>query len=186
MNLSPTKHTALNIGSGPRPTPTLTFLYVDAKAWPIDVRAQLPGLPFRDGAFEYVQCSHLIEHIEFEAVGAALADLRRVMMPKGVLFISAPDMERADAVGSVQWTHFTVKGGVVDGWEHKWVSDVRTLRALLIDAGFVPTWAKQVPAGWQANTHQWPVDFEARFLCRRDDWPWPHSYQAPLDTGVVA
>lgn len=184
MNGPATKYTALNIGSGPR-VGTFTFLYVDANAWPIDVRAKLPGLPFRDGTFEYVQCSHLIEHVDYDLVLSSLRDVRRVMRPNGVLFISAPDMERASAVESVQWEHYTIKGGVPDGWEHKWVSDVRTLRALLVDAGFVPTWAKQVPQGWQANTHQWPLDFETRFLCRRDDWPWPHAFPTPLDTTVI-
>lgn len=185
MNGPASRFTALNIGSGPRHG-NYTFLYVDSKAWPIDVRAELPGLPFQNGTFEYVQCGHLIEHIDLDRVPDALADLRRVMMLKGVLYIAAPDMERASAVESAQWKHYTVKGGVPDGWEHKWTCDVRTLRSLLIDAGLVPTWAKQVPPGWQANTHQWPVDFEARFLCRRDDWPWPRQFPQPLDQGVVA
>jgi predicted SAM-dependent methyltransferase len=184
MNEPPTKHTALNIGSGAR-TGSPTFLYADAKAWPVDVRAMLPGLPFRDGAFEYVQCSHLIEHIDLEQVPAALADLRRVMMPKGILYISAPDMERASAVESVQWTHYTVKGGVPDGWEHRWTSDVRTLRALLVGAGLVPTWTTKVPQGWSANTHGWPVDFEARFLCRRDDWPWPVAFPQAFEAETI-
>lgn len=182
---APTKYNALNIGSGARHG-DFTFMYVDPKAWPIDVAAQLPGLPFRKERFEYVQCGHVIEHIEFELVPAALADLRRVMKKCGILYIAAPDMERASAVESVQWEHYTVKGGVIPGWEHQWVCDVRTLRSLLIDAGFVPTWAKQVPQGWQANTHQWPVDFETRFLCRRDDWPWPRQYPQPLDQLVIA
>jgi SAM-dependent methyltransferase len=188
MNVLPTKHTALNIGSGVRPGDNLTFLYVDATAWPIDVRAQLEHLPFRDGAFEYVQCSHLIEHVAFDDVPGALRELWRVLMVKGVLFISAPDMERADAVDSVQWRHYTERGGVADGWEHQWTCDVRTLRTLrtlLVDAGLVPTWATKVPSGWQVNTHQWPIDFETRFLCRRDDWPWPQAFPPAMTTDVI-
>lgn len=184
MNSPPSKYTSLNIGSGVK-RGNYTFLYVDSNAWPIDVKAALPHLPFKNEMFEYIQCSHLIEHIDFNSVPAALFELRRVMKPNGIMFISAPDMERANAVESAQWEHYTIKGGVPEGWEHNWVSTLRLLRELLIKAGFVPTWAKQVPDGWQANTHQWPLDFEARFLCRRDDWEWPKSFPPPLDTIVI-
>lgn len=180
----PNKYTALNIGSGPR-NGEFTFLYVDANAWPIDVRAKLPGLPFLDKTFEYIQCSHLIEHIDLDHVPEALSDLRRVLMSNGILYISAPDMDRAVEVESKQWIHYTEKGGVPEGWEHKWAPDIRLLRWLLIEAGFVPTWTTKVPNGWQANTHQWPVDFEQRFLCRRDDWPWPQSFPQPLELDVI-
>lgn len=183
-NNPPGKYTALNIGSGPR-NGNFTFLYVDSNAWPIDVRAKLPGLPFENERFEYIQCSHVIEHIDLDDVPAALSDLRRVMMPKGIMYISAPDMRRAEDVKSKRWIHYTEKGGVPEGWEHQWACDISLLRYLLVDAGFVPTWTKQVPQGWQANTHQWPVDFETRFLCRRDDWPWPQAFPQPLDTEVI-
>lgn len=183
MNL-PTKYTALNIGSGPRHG-NFSFLYADANAWPIDVSAKLPGLPFKDKVFEYIQCSHLIEHINWDNVPAALTDLRRVLKLNGIMYISAPDMERTRSIKSKQWIHYTEKGGVPEGWEHKWICDVISLHQLLRTAGFIPTWTKQVPAGWQANTHQWPVDLETRFLCRRDDFPWPQAYPQPFDTTVI-
>lgn len=181
---SPTKLTALNIGSGSRPSDNLTFLWVDAGAWPVDVAADLRALPFRDGHFAHVNCSHLIEHVPFTDVVPALRELRRVLHRDGVLFASGPDMERARATHSREWVEFTRRGGYKPGWEHRWTCTVRKLRRLLIEAGFVPTWVKAAPPGYPANTHAWPVDFEARFVCRRDDFPWPTSF--PTDYQVVA
>jgi predicted SAM-dependent methyltransferase len=179
-----TKATALNVGSGPRPTGDLTFLYVDRTAWPVDVMADLRSLPFRDGTFSHVHCSHTIEHIPRSEVIAALRELRRVLHPDGVMYVAAPDMERARSAGSTEWVEFTRRGGWKPGWEHRWVCSVRLLRRLLFDAGWVPTWAKAPPPGSPPNTHQWPPDFEARFACRRDDYPWPAAF--PGDWQVVA
>jgi SAM-dependent methyltransferase len=92
-----TKATALNVGSGPRPTGDLTFLYVDRTAWPVDVMADLRSLPFRDGTFSHVHCSHTIEHIPRSEVIAALRELRRVVHPDG----GARPVGRLDRVGRV-------------------------------------------------------------------------------------
>ena len=54
----------------------LTFLYVDARAWPVDVCADILALPFKTGQFLHVACSHVIEHIDYTKVIAALSELR--------------------------------------------------------------------------------------------------------------
>lgn len=184
LPVAPTKLTALNIGSGIRTATNSTFLWVDAGAWPVDVAADLRSLPFRDQHFAHIHCSHLIEHIPLVDAPSALRELRRVMHRDGALFIAAPDMDRAKAAGSQEWIEYTRKGGWKPGWEHQWSCSTRKLRSLLIEAGMVPTWAKMLPPGYPPNTHGWPPDFEARFVCRRDDFPWPQAF--PSDYQVVA
>lgn len=178
--LAPTRATALNIGSGARPQGALTFLFADAAAWPVDVQADLRHLPFRSEHFTHINCSHLIEHVPLAEAVPALTELRRVLHPDGVLYLAAPDMERARAAGSHEWMQFTIKGGNRKGWEHRWTATTRKVRRLLTEAGFTPTWAPTIPTGFPPNTHSWPVDFEARFLCRRDDFPWPQEFPSGM------
>lgn len=177
----PDRYHRLNIGSGAKTQANLTFLYVDLGAWPVDVSADIRALPFRNGTFAHVHCAHIIEHVKKAEALPTLIELRRVLAPAGILYIAAPDFTRARDVKSREWMRYTERGGVLKGWEHKWTCSVKRLRRLLLEAGFVPSWAPSMPSGWPPNTHQWPVDFEARFLCRRDDFPWPRSYP----TGVV-
>lgn len=179
--VAPARTTALNIGSGARTQANLTFLWVDAGAWPVDVAADLRALPFRDGRFTFVHCSHLLEHVPLDDVGPALGELRRVLHPDGLMYVAGPDMDRARAAGSREWIEFTRRGGFKEGWEHRWTCTVRKLKRLLEQSGFVPTWVKAVPPGFPPNTHAWPPDFEARFLCRRDDFPWPQSYPPGME-----
>lgn len=172
----------LNIGSGAPPAGfgiANGWVNVDALAWPVEVRADACALPFRDGTFEAVHCAHLIEHLRLDTVPAFLCEVRRVMRRDAVLFISAPDGDRARDVQSDYWVRMTKRGGAVPGWSHEWVCTVRKLRVLLHDADLVPTWATALPQGHPPNSHGWPVDLEARFLCRRGDFGWPNQYAPP-------
>ncbi|MBE3604591.1 glycosyltransferase [bacterium] len=53
------------------------------------VRASAFALPFRDGAFDCVISSQVIEHIPFD--DALFAEMRRVLAPNGTLIIGTPD-----------------------------------------------------------------------------------------------
>jgi SAM-dependent methyltransferase len=53
------------------------------------VRADLHELPFPDGAFDLVVCFEVIEHVEDQ--DGAIAELRRVLAPDGVLALSSPN-----------------------------------------------------------------------------------------------
>ncbi|MBA4375969.1 MAG: hypothetical protein C0401_07335 [Anaerolinea sp.] len=51
------------------------------------------GIPFDDGSFDVVYHSHLLEHIDREAVPGFLRECRRVLKPCGTLRIVVPDLE---------------------------------------------------------------------------------------------
>lgn len=48
------------------------------------------ALPFADGAVDFVHLSHVVEHLENEALYTLLQELDRVLAPSGILAISAP------------------------------------------------------------------------------------------------
>lgn len=166
----------LNVGSGAITSPLAGWTTLDAMAWPINVRADALALPFKDQAFEQVHCSHLIEHVPFEEAPTLLKEIRRVLRTNGIFYIAAPDSKRAKDAGSTYWAKVSHWGGATAGWQHRWECNIMKLHRLLLDSGFVATWATAIPNGWPPNTHQWPVDFEVRFLCRRDDCKWPTQF----------
>ncbi len=53
-----------------------------------EIRADITRLPFRDGSFDLIICSHVMEHIDDEA--AALHNLRRVLAPGGRTIVMVP------------------------------------------------------------------------------------------------
>lgn len=172
----------LNVGSGkataalPAPSTPNSFIWYDLHGWPSHVRGDARQLPFRDGAFEAIHCAHLVEHISRDEVPDFLRELRRVLAKNGYLYISSPDAGRTRDVKSDYWQFLTRHGGEVPGWGHKWQPTVKSLRKLLVDNGFSPNWATAMPQGHPANSHPWPLDLEARFVCRRDDFKWPGYY----------
>src|SRR5262245_36404062 len=57
-----------------------------------DVAADVAALPFRDGAFDAIKVTEVLEHVPDPA--AALAECRRVLRARGHVVISAPFLER--------------------------------------------------------------------------------------------
>lgn len=55
----------------------------------------LRGLPLADDEFDYVVSIHALPEIAFRNQAAALAELRRVLRPGGVLRLGLPDMDKA-------------------------------------------------------------------------------------------
>jgi SAM-dependent methyltransferase len=53
------------------------------------VRTDAAALPFPNGCFDVIVCNHSVEH--FADLPAALAEIRRVLAPGGLLFVSVPD-----------------------------------------------------------------------------------------------
>ena len=69
----------------------------DIEAGPgVDVVADiLQGLPLPDNMFDCVVSIHALPEIPFGELPKALAELRRVMRPGGVLRLGLPDLEKA-------------------------------------------------------------------------------------------
>lgn len=174
----------LNIGSGAVTPPVAGWTTLDAMAWPCSVRGDARALPFRDKSFEQVHCSHLIEHVTYDEALTVLQEARRVLRTNGIFYIAAPDSKRAKDAGSAYWAKVSHWGGARAGWQHRWECTIPKLRKLLVAAGFVASWITAIPQGWPPNTHQWPLDFEVRFICRRDDCAWPTSYPTGFATVV--
>ena len=69
--------------------------YVTADLDPagVDVAADITALPFGDGAFDAIVCSHVLEHVDDDR--AAMAELARVLRPGGWLVVLVPlDLDR--------------------------------------------------------------------------------------------
>lgn len=82
----------LHVGGGSIRIPGWLTVDLPPAALSLDVKW---GLPFRDGSARYVFCSHLLEHLYYpdEALGF-LAELGRVLAPRGVLRVIVPDVGR--------------------------------------------------------------------------------------------
>jgi SAM-dependent methyltransferase len=76
-----------------RPPPGARWVVADLeRAHRPDVCADVQALPFRDGAFDAIKATELLEHVP--DVGRTLAECRRVLRPGGYLVITVPFLER--------------------------------------------------------------------------------------------
>ena len=65
-----------------------TFIGVDNIDFQI---ADMAHIPFPEASFDLVVCFEAIEHIDADKQDRALAEMRRVLKPEGILLISTPD-----------------------------------------------------------------------------------------------
>lgn len=78
-----------------RRRPGLDYVSLDLTSPYADVRADLGALPFGDGRFDAVICSHVLEHVEDD--GRALGEIARVLAPGGWALLLVPvDRDRAE------------------------------------------------------------------------------------------
>lgn len=63
-------------------------------------QARLEVLPFRDGAFDALVCTHVLETMRLPGISRALEDMRRVLRPGGLLLVVTGAREGADPRGS--------------------------------------------------------------------------------------
>lgn len=54
----------------------------------VDQRVDITSIPFEDGCFDWVLCSHVLEHVPRDDL--ALAEIRRVLKPGGVALLQHP------------------------------------------------------------------------------------------------
>ncbi len=72
-----------------------SFLSADLFERSADVRADIQHTPFADGAYDFISCDHVLEHVDDD--GAALRELLRIVRPGGCVELSVPLLpDRAD------------------------------------------------------------------------------------------
>src|SRR5438105_1702168 len=84
----------LNLGCGPRIA--RGWLNLDARPVAGAIRGDvLAGLPFRDASVDCIAAIHVLQDLAYPDIAPALAELRRVLKPRGVLRLAVPDLDRA-------------------------------------------------------------------------------------------
>lgn len=87
LHVGPTQSLRAWLSSLPR----LRYLSVDRDPDLADVRADITSLPFEENSFDYLICSHVLEHIPDDR--AAIAEFHRVLRPEGKALIQVPPSE---------------------------------------------------------------------------------------------
>jgi SAM-dependent methyltransferase len=111
-------------------------------------------IPCADGSVAAIYSSHMIEHLDRREARSFLAEVRRVLVPGGVVRIAAPDLSRliqdygmtGDADEFVAGTYMGLdRPAGLRGWarwamtgprHHLWMYDGESLARLLRKAGF--------------------------------------------------
>lgn len=64
------------------------YVTTDLEAEHVDVQADITDLPFEDGEWDTIVCSHVLEHVGDDA--QAIRELRRVVAPGGTVVVMVP------------------------------------------------------------------------------------------------
>jgi SAM-dependent methyltransferase len=84
----------LNLGCGPNVAPG--WLNIDLVPAPGAVRGDLrAGLPLDDASVDGIAAIHVLQDLAYPDIAPALAELRRVLKPGGVLRLAVPDLDCA-------------------------------------------------------------------------------------------
>ena len=133
--------TKLHIGCGPQILKG--WVNIDNAEYPgvdrvLDVTA---GLPFED--VSYIFAEHFIEHLAYSDAARLMAECRRVLRDDGVLRLSTPNLDwvwvthyRLEMTEQEQVQACFYLNRAFRGWGHQFLYNERTLRSLLLDAGF--------------------------------------------------
>jgi len=130
------------------------------------------GLPFRSQTFDVAVFAEVVEHLPPHAVPAALAEIGRILAPRGVLVLTTPNLAAWSNRELLLWGHSPQQSPsrVIDGtYGHLRLYTMAELVALLEEAGFTVarrTFSDQVAVGLSLirrvlRALLWP----ARVLC---------------------
>lgn len=133
----------------------------------------LEGLPFGEGTFECIVSHHALQALPWPSTVMALQELRRVLVPGGVLRVSVPDIvaaiyaygagapaffrvsdENARSLAGKFCTYLTQNGATRSVFTASWLGEQ------LDDAGF--TFRARVPFGVTALGPHGIADLDAR------------------------
>lgn len=117
----------LNIGCGNHRAPE-PWINVDIQPdLEPDVVASITALPFDDDSVTDIYCGHVLEHVLFDELPVALAEVRRVLARDGRACFVGPDYDRA--LANEEWhpllSVILEGGGRWSGDEHHWASTGR-------------------------------------------------------------
>lgn len=137
----------LDVGSGGMPRPGFVSLDRNPDARP-DVIADVRELPFRDGAFVDLIAADVLEHVLPWETRSTLDEWRRVLEPRGVLFVRVPNLAQlgrllhagvdlANTIRNVYGGHRWGPDGAWDTHHHGWTPE--TMERDLSAAGFAVT-----------------------------------------------
>ena len=68
--------------------PGLRYVTADLDPEGVDVQLDITAMPFEDGSFDAILCSHVLEHVADDR--AAMSELHRVLMPGGWALVLVP------------------------------------------------------------------------------------------------
>ena len=71
--------------------PELRYLCVDIDPEFADLQADITALPFEESSFDYILCTHVLEHVPDDRAG--IAELYRVLRPGATALIQVPPSE---------------------------------------------------------------------------------------------
>jgi SAM-dependent methyltransferase len=78
-----------------RAYPNVLYTSADLEPGLADTQADITAMPFRDGSFDVVICSHVLEHVREDRL--ALREIHRVLAPEGLCLLQQPvDRHRAE------------------------------------------------------------------------------------------
>jgi hypothetical protein len=154
---------SLNVGSGPHYCPLPGWVNLDLHhQYAPDVKATVFAIPFRDGIFSKAYMGHFLEHLEWESIPDALAEVRRVLCSDAQVVAVGPCIERAIRTNQPDWLLREICQGIEGpGRVHKWTPTELLTRLALEQGGFVkvrpislertlrPRWPNTVPDPWQ-------------------------------------
>ena len=135
-------------------------------------------IPCLNNSVEVVYSSHMIEHLDRREAQAFLLEVRRILMPGGVVRLAAPDLARlvkdylttGDADGFIADTHMSqarpaglvprMRSALIGPRNHLWMYDGRSLSELLCNVGFANV--SVMPPGKTNITDPGSLDLEER------------------------
>jgi predicted SAM-dependent methyltransferase len=134
----------------------------------LDVRKRFP---FSNSIFSYVYCEHLIEHLEYKNGVKMVNEIFRVVKPGGKIRVSTPDLNFLIELHAenktrlqedyINWasTNFdtalnndtAVINTFFRSWGHKFIYDLKTLKVVLEQSGFINIITTRVGASDDKN-----------------------------------